>query len=341
LLLTACQEPRVDHVYTTQIFVFGTVVDIEIAGVSEARGSELSASIADHFQRMHNDLHAWKPGKLDNLNTCLKTGQACAVSTELAAIITEATRLEQASNGLFNPAAGNLVRLWGFHTDNYPIHQPPPSNQAINHWLDARPAMSQLSLGHGTVTSSNPTARMDFGDFATGIPVDYAIGELHRANVAGGMINAGGDLRAFGKKHGRPWRVAVRHPSTGSVLAGLEVSGDEAIFTSGNYARFGEHSGIRYAHILDPRTGQPVNRIASATVIAHQGSVADAAATALVVAGTRDWRSIATNMGLVHVLLVDDQGCLYLDQDMRQRLIFPGDVPPCLFESPELTAGKP
>ena len=339
LLLCSCTEQEIDNVYATQIYVFGTVVDIEIAGVTDQRGSQLSATIADRFQQMHRDLHAWKPGALDTFNACIKTQQPCQITLELQEIIRSATQLEHASNGLFNPASGNLVRMWGFHTDDYPIHQPPPQNQAINRWVSAMPSMAQLELDDGYIKSSNPNVRLDFGGFAKGIAVDYAIKLLQDARVAGGMVNAGGDLRAFGKKFGRPWRVAVRHPSEGSVLAGLEVADDEAIFTSGNYARFGEHGGIRYAHILDPRTGRPVTRIASATVVAKQGDVADAAATALVVAGPRNWREIAAKMGLRNVLLVDHNGCLYLDKDMMQRLVFPAEAPECVFESPNLGTG--
>jgi thiamine biosynthesis lipoprotein len=340
LLLTlacvACTEQKVDNVYSAQIYVFGTVVDIEIAGVSDQRGSELSATIAERFQRMHNDLHAWKPGALDDLNACLKTGQPCPLSPELRDVIARAMELEANSDGLFSPAAGNLVRMWGFHTDRYPIYQPPPQSQAIDRWLGALPNMAQITLGEDTVSASNPNVRLDFGAFAKGVAVDYAIDVLKRADVAGGMVNAGGDLRAFGNKYDRPWRVAVRHPSEGSVQAGLEVTGDEAIFTSGNYARFGEHEGVRYAHILDPRTGRPVSRIASATVVADRGGLADAAATALLVAGPRHWRKIALQMGLRNVLLIDHEGCLYLDSDMLDRLIFPAEVPDCVFESPSL-----
>ena len=339
LLCLGCTEQEVDNVYTTQIFVFGTVVEIEIAGVTNDRGSELSTTIADRYQQMHRNLHAWKPGQLDTLNACLKTQQPCTLSAELESIIQSALQLERASSGLFNPAVGNLVRMWGFHTDDYPIHQPPPQDQAIQRWVSATPSMEQLELGDGSIKSSNSNVRLDFGGFAKGVAVDYAIAVLQQAKVAGGMVNAGGDLRAFGKKYGRPWRVAVRHPSEGSVLAGLEVTGDEAIFTSGNYARFGEHGGQRYAHILDPRTGQPVSRIASATVVAQRGAVADAAATALVVAGPRDWRTVATRLGLRNVLLVDHNGCLYLDKNMMQRLVFPEQAPDCIFESPNLEKG--
>lgn len=341
LLFSGCGEQEIDNVYATQIYVFGTVVDIEIAGVTDQRGSQLSTIISDRFQQMHRDLHAWKPGELDALNACIKTQKTCSVSDELQAIVRSAAQLERDSNGLFNPASGNLVRMWGFHTDDYPIRKPPPQNQAINRWVSAMPSMAQLELDPGSIRSSNPNVRLDFGGFAKGIAVDYAIKVLQDAGVAGGMVNAGGDLRAFGKKFGRPWRVAVRHPSEGTVLAGLEVADDEAIFTSGNYARFGEHGGIRYAHILDPRTGRPVTRIASATVVAKRGDVADAAATALVVAGPRDWRPIAIAMGLKNVLLVDHNGCLYLDKGMRQRLVFPAEAPDCIFESPSLGTSTP
>ena len=104
------------------------------------------------------------------------------------------------------------------------------------------------------------------------------------------------------------------------MIATVNLQPGEALYTSGNYFRFKEHEGKRYSHIIDPRTGWPVDHIISATVIHKNGALADAAATALSVAGPRAWVETARNMGLDHVLLVDKNGGLYMTSKMQQRL---------------------
>ena len=131
----------------------------------------------------------------------------------------------------------------------------------------------------------------------------------------------GGDLRAFGSHGDRPWRIAVRDPA-GGIIAALEAGKDEAIFTSGNYERFRQDNESRYPHILDPRTGWPVKDLASVTVITREGWLADAAATALIVAGLDDWVEVARSLGLDQVLLVDETGKAYLTEKMNERVDF-------------------
>jgi thiamine biosynthesis lipoprotein len=150
--------------------------------------------------------------------------------------------------------------------------------------------------------------------------VDLAIEHLKTQAVKGAIVNAGGDVRTFGTQGGRAWRIAVQNP-LGGIIGIIETDSDEAVFTSGNYQRFGvDENGFRYAHILDPRTGWPVSQVLSATVIADSGMVADAAATALVVAGLDEWQQVATGMQLDFVLLTDEAGKVYVTRAMQARL---------------------
>jgi thiamine biosynthesis lipoprotein len=143
--------------------------------------------------------------------------------------------------------------------------------------------------------------------------------------ITSAIVNAGGDLRAMGRHGDRPWNVAVRKPG-GGIIGAVQVRDDEALFTSGNYERFRQDQLKRYPHILDPRTGWPVKDVASVTVIASEGIVADAAATALVVAGLDGWSAVAGALNLDQVLVVDESGMVYLTPEMEQRIQFSGDV---------------
>jgi thiamine biosynthesis lipoprotein len=116
----------------------------------------------------------------------------------------------------------------------------------------------------------------------------------------------------------------------------VAVRDDEALFTSGNYERFRQDQLERYPHILDPLSGWPVKDVASVTVITQEGIVADAAATALVVAGLNGWSAVAGALDLNQVLVVDESGMVYLTPLMEQRIQFSGDVERVIVEVSEM-----
>jgi thiamine biosynthesis lipoprotein len=125
----------------------------------------------------------------------------------------------------------------------------------------------------------------------------------------------------MGDRVGRPWRVPVRRGTGGGVLGILDVVGDMAVFTSSEYARNFIYDGRTYHDVIDPRTGHPATGVQAVTVM-HEGSaaVADAAATALMVAGVDGWHEIAERLGLRHVLLIDDAGTVHMTPDMAARI---------------------
>lgn len=324
-LLAACSEPQ-QHANNYQVYVFGTLVDITIWGAEPEKEEKAVAVISQDFQRMHHEWHAWNPGPLVDINHAIAAGKSAEVIPSLIPIIEQSKVLSRQSEGLFDPAIGGLLNLWGFQSDGRP-NGPPPDKKAIAAWVKASPRMDDIRLEGNTLQSENTSVQLDFGAFAKGYAVDLAIDRLREFGINNAIINAGGDLRAIGSKNGKPWRVGIRHPQGEGVLAALDVSGDESVFTSGNYERYREYEGVHYNHILDPRTGMPVNGVTSVTVIHDNGAVADAAATALVVAGPDEWHRIAKQMGIKFVMLVDDAGVVYMNPAMQKRVQFQDNPP--------------
>jgi len=166
------------------------------------------------------------------------------------------------------------------------------------------------------------------GAMAKGVAVDRAIDYLKSLGINNAIVNAGGDLKAIGRHGERPWHVGIRDPrkncgqqnQADCIIAELDVNDDEAVFTSGDYERFFEYQGKRYHHIIDPRSGYPANKSTSVTVIHHDAGTADAAATALFIAGPEQWPEIARDMGIKYVMLVDKQGRIYMTPAMAARI---------------------
>ncbi len=317
LVLSACSNGS--RVTEHQLLVFGTIVKISVYGASTQQQRKAISVIGANFQRMHYEWHAWEPGPLVELNAAVKAGNKAPIPQSLMPLLPRAIELARQSDGLFNPAMGSLLNLWGFQQSERP-DGPPPEAVAIEAWLAQRPQMEQITIKDDLLLSTNPTSQFDLGGVAKGYAVDLAIERLKEFGIDNAIINAGGDLRAIGSKGGEPWVVGIRHPQGEGVLASLQISGDESVFTSGNYERYNEFEGVRYTHILDPRTGKPVQGITSVTVIHPNGTTADAAATALVVAGVDDWHRIARQMGIKLAMLVEDDGTVHLNPNMMQRL---------------------
>jgi len=300
------------------------------------------------FQGMHRDWHAWEPGRLTAINKAFAQGWAATADEDIIEMIRRSQVIEEQTGGRFNPAIGALIRLWGFHTSDYPIVGPPPSQEQISAILDLKPSSRDIHINGLELSTDNTAVQLDFGGIAKGYAVDLTIARLRSMGINNAIVNAGGDLRAIGTHGDRPWRVAVKKPGGGSI-GFIEVDGDEAIFTSGNYERFRQDQTERYPHILDrqdqteryphildPGTGWPAEDIASVTVITDEGLPADAAATALVVAGLSGWPEVARALDLIQVAVVDKSGTVYLTPEMEQRIQFSGEVERVIVEASAL-----
>lgn len=302
------------------LLIFGTLLDIQVLSPDTSGFQHVMTELNGMFERMHRDWHAWKgDGELMRLNRAISQGEAFELSPELAGLLREGQRYSVESEGIFNPAIGNLIALWGFHQDE-PPSGPPPAESEIQALVASAPAMTDLQFDGLRVSARNPAVQLDLGAYAKGAALHQALDKLRAAGFIQAIVNAGGDLCVSGQHGDRPWRIGVRHPQNGGVIAMVEAADGECVMTSGNYERYRENAGKRYAHIIDPRTGYPVEHVASATVIASNGALADAAATALSVAGPQEWQRIARQLGVDQVMLVDEQGRIYLTRRMRARI---------------------
>ena len=332
LVLSGCgKEP----LYQEQGFVFGTLVEISIYGESEIHAKQAVADVMHEFQRLHNSLHAWQPSELSALNTAFANGETRVVSPELAAMLQDAAQLSKQSQGLFNPAIGGLVQVWGFHADEFKPVQPDES--LVAQWVASNPQMSDLvigasdsssdkgGLGGVAVFSNNKAVQLDLGGYAKGYALDRAAAILYLRGIHHALINIGGNIIALGQHGERPWRVGIQHPRNSGALATLELHDGEAIGTSGDYQRYFMLGGKRYCHLIDPKSGHPVQGVQAVTVLTHgtrAGVLSDVASKPLFVAGARGWRAAADRMGLNDAMLVDAQGAIHLTRTMQKRLEF-------------------
>jgi thiamine biosynthesis lipoprotein len=323
---TGCSHDR-DLLHKSQLLAMGTLVDISIWTRDDALAQRAIAAVTQELNDAQHRWHAWRPSPLTEINNAIAAGRPAAVDPLTLDLLKKSQSLAKASDGLFNPAIGKLIALWGFHTDDRP-DEPPPSQASIDRLLAEAPTMAALHLKGDQLISSNPNVQLDLGGIAKGYAVDLAVDRIRKLGVRNAIVDAGGDLRAIGSHGNRPWRIGIRNPRGPGVIASLEARGDESIFTSGDYERYFIYKGKRYHHIIDPRTGYPSKGATSATVVHTNAATADAAATALIVAGPKKWRAVARSMGLQYVMLIDAKGTVYMTPAMAKRIKFQVDPPP-------------
>ena len=324
--LSACTKAPL---HQQESFVFGTRVEIRIAGLKEAQARPAAAAVLAEFDRLHRQFHAWQPSELSALNTALAAGKPHEVSPELAELLRDAQRLSRLGDGLFDPGIGTLVRLWGFHAEDFKPQLPDPA--AIAHWRSEHPGIADLELDGLLARSSKRQLAIDFGGYLKGVALDRAVVILRSHGIRNALINIGGNVMALGTKNGEAWRVGIQHPREPGALATLALHDGEAIGTSGDYQRYFELNGQRYCHLLDPRSGGPVAHTQALTVLITPrpaaGTLSDMASKPLFIAGT-DWPELARRLNVNHVLRVDSAGRLQASEALFQRLAFPGKPAP-------------
>ena len=320
--ISACEllDRNASHVHHSQFFSFGTVIEITQFDSDEQRVKRVEEKVKADFDYMHRAWHPYEPGPLARINSLLPFSSSFSAAPSVLPLIKRGTELAALSDGYFNPAIGRLIQLWGFDRAEDLDSAVPPDSGQIKLLVSGLPTMKDIEINGLSVTGHNKNLFLDFGGFAKGYGVDRVIEELKKIGVENVIINAGGDLRAIGSKGGKPWVIGIRHPRNKGVIASIEISGDESVFTSGDYERFFEYQGKRYHHILNPMTGYPGEDFQSVTIVHKNASLADAAATSLLVAGKKDWRRIAKKMGVSQVMLIDQQGKVTITPALKKRI---------------------
>jgi thiamine biosynthesis lipoprotein len=328
MLLAACGKPPL---HRQESFVFGTRVEVLIAGLDEAQARPAAAAVLQEFDRLHRTYHAWQASELSALNEALGAGQTPALTPEMAALIADAQRIAVLGEHLFDPGIGGLIKLWGFQSDEFKAVLPDAA--ALAGWRAARPGIADLQLDGLRVSSRNRAVALDFGGYLKGVALDRAAEILRAQGVSNALINIGGNVMALGSKNGARWRVGIQHPRQPGPLATLELDDGEAIGTSGDYQRYFELDGKRYCHLLDPRSGEPVTHTQALSVVItprpQAGTLSDAASKPLFIAGN-DWPRLARQFAIDQVLRVDAEGRLQVSAALQRRLEYVGEPPKAL-----------
>ena len=300
-------------------------VDITLIGETHAVADQVTTEVIDELKTTYQLWGLPDAPPLARTNRLLPTGKRFSVAPSIMPLIQLGKRFHAQSDGLLDPAAGILDTLWGMRQPRNSSCRPTPTAALIEATRKRAPGMDDIEIHGIQICSRSPFARLDFSLFQTGYNVDLAVQHLRERGIDNALVSIGGNLRAIGSRRGTPWRIALRNPGGGGVLGSVDVAGDEAVFTAGDYLPSKRCAGVDRQHIIDPRTGRPVSATHSVTVIHPSATVADAAANALFIAGPKDWKPIAKKLGVDQVLLIDRHGRIQMTEKMRKRTTLIGE----------------
>lgn len=242
----------------------------------------LEAMVQRALDAVVAEMSPWEPlSDLSRYNRAA-AGSWATLPAATATVLRRAIAIAEASNGAFDPTLGALTDLWGFGPRAFAGAPPAPSDIIALHEASG---WSRLTLD-GDALFQPGGLKLDLNGIAKGFGVDQATAALDRAGVRSYLVEVGGELRGTGAKpDSQPWWVELERPPTANDAEHTVVAlHDLAVATSGDYRRFFDHDGRRYAHTLDPATGAPVGHATvSVTVLAQDCMSADAWATALTV----------------------------------------------------------
>ncbi|MDZ4732047.1 MAG: FAD:protein FMN transferase [Nitrospirota bacterium] len=298
----------------------GTLVKITAVARSESVAQAAATAGFAEIRRLEELLSTWIPtSELSRVNAAAGI-LPVHVSLETLTVVQRAVQAAEMTDGGFNIAIGPAVDAWRV-TEGQRI----PTEAE----LDAlRPLVDLMSV-HANVQEQTiflvkTGMRIDVGGIGKGYAADQAVEALRKAGAVAGVVALSGDIKTFGRlPDGKMFPVGVQHPrQDGAVLAWIDLQ-DEAISTAGDYERFFEQNGVRYHHILDPRTLQPTRSCQSVTVLAREGVWADGLDTGIFVMGPERGMELVEQLPDVEAIIVDAGGRLLVSSGLKQRIRLP------------------
>lgn len=285
----------------------GTRVEIKLWHDDALQAERLVAAAMEEFDRIDAAMSTYRAdSEITHINETAAS-KPVNISPELFGLIERAQRLSIMTNGAFDISYDSIGQFYDFRSGLRPAPE-----QIVTHLdtIDYRHVI--LDRETLSIRFNHSGVRINLGGIAKGYAVEQVIDLLRKAGVSHALATAGGDTRLLGDRGNGPWIVGIRDPDDNKDLVTKLELQDEAISTSGDYERFFIEDGVRYHHILDPSTGQPVGHIRSVTIIGPDATMTDGLSTSVFVLGP-----VA---GLALIESLDNYEALIIDSERRIRL---------------------
>jgi thiamine biosynthesis lipoprotein len=283
--------------------IMGTRIVVELWADDAAAANKAIDAVMAEMMTIDRDMSTYKPeSEVSRVNRDAATAPM-VISPALFGLLSTALEFSRITGGAFDITYASVGFMYDFHS-----HKKPTDAEIQS----ALPAVNYhhvvLDPQNSTVFFTQPGVRIDLGGIGKGYAVDRGIEILKSLGVDHALVTAGGDSRIIGDRFGKPWIVGIRHPDDKNrVIAKIPLV-DTAMSTSGDYERYFDEDGVRYHHIIDPRTGKSASKVRSATILASTATRTDGLSKTAFVLGADEAMKIYNALDDVDAILVTPDG---------------------------------
>lgn len=287
-----------------------TVAFVPPAGMDAAAEARVQPAVDATLAAVNQVMSTYIPDSAISVFNAHERTAAVATAPELVALVQRAVKMHGATEGAFDITLGPLIDAWGFDKSGRRTSAPDAAVLAAAKAAVGADKLVVDAAAH-TLAKTAPGVQINLSAMAKGHGVDLVVATLKKHGVTSAMVEVGGEVRVLGEKApGQPWRLGINVPDATApataVFRVVPLPAGRALATSGSYRNYFEQDGVRYSHILDPRTARPIqHRVVSASIVAEDCATADAWATAAMVLGVKDTLRLVDGAKGVDALLIE------------------------------------
>ncbi|KAF2337846.1 FAD:protein FMN transferase [Flavobacterium nitrogenifigens] len=304
--------------YSRSLKLMGNSFTITVVAENEEKGNEDINLAIEEISRIERLLTTYKEDSQTNIINENAGIRPVKVDLEVFSLIERSIGISRITQGAFDITYGSIDKsLWNFDKSMTKLPDAQAAKKMV-HLIDYRNII--LDRANMTVFLKEKGMRIGFGGIGKGYAAEMAKQVLLERGVQSGIINASGDLSAWGlQPDGRKWTIGVADPdSPNAAFSYMEIS-NKAVATSGNYEKFVTINGKKYSHTIDPNTGLPITGIKSVTIIASNAEFADAMATPIAVMGIRAGLFLIDQIPDLYCIIIDEGNKIYTSKNINLK----------------------
>ncbi|MES2277734.1 MAG: FAD:protein FMN transferase [Bacteroidota bacterium] len=298
--------------------LMGNRFEISVVGSNAGWADDrIDAAVAE-IQRIEKLLTTFSDDSQTNQINHNAGIQPVKVDREVFDLIARSIRISKLTQGAFDITYGSIDKsLWNFDVNMTALPDAETARKAVR-LINYRNV--ELDAENCTVYLREKGIRIGFGGIGKGYAAERAKQILKQQGVQSGVVNASGDLTAWGlQPNSQKWTIGIANPDMEGQALGRMVITNLSVATSGNYEKFVMIDGKRYSHTIDPRTGLPVSGIKSVTIITTNAELADAMATPVTIMGVRAGLDMINQMNDIEAVIIDDDNNLYTSKNINLK----------------------
>ncbi|MFC4308645.1 FAD:protein FMN transferase [Steroidobacter flavus] len=302
-LFVLVQPARAEWMERVEDGIMGTRITVELWATDKAQGNAAIEAVLAEMRRVDEAMSTYKPTSELSIVNARAAQEPIKISPELFDLLSTALDYSRITDGAFDITYASVGYMYDFRK-----HVHPDEKQIAAALPGINYRHVELDKKNSTVHFARAGMRIDLGGIGKGHAVDRGIAILQARGIDHALVTAGGDSRIIGDRFGQPWVVGIRHPDRkDEVIARIPLE-DAALSTSGDYERYFEENGVRYHHIIDPKTGHSASKVRSATIIGPTATRTDGLSKTAFVLGPEKAIEIYNRLEDIDAVLVTPEG---------------------------------